>query len=100
MKTALTMLLLAVGSTAWAECNCYCADGELRTLCTRVSEAQGNPTLCASSAVLCHVERDAAEPVRYDSPAADAVDCRSARVSEMLAESYVDVRVCDVAQTR
>lgn len=97
MKSLLAVMLLALGSTAWAECACFCANGELRTMCTTVSEAQGNPTACASySSVACPLEGAQGDPVTYESPEEGAVDCRSMRVWDSLQGAYIDARVCDV----
>ena len=94
MKSLATVLLLVVGSTAWAECACLCANGELKTMCTTVSEAQDNPTLCATyKGVACPVE--AAQSVSYDAPEG-AVDCRSMRVWDVNEDSFADVAVCDI----
>lgn len=97
MKSLLAVLLLAVGSTAWAECACFCADGELRTMCTTVGEAQANPTMCATyQGVACPVE--SAGAASYDAPEG-AVDCRSMRVWDTAADSFADVAVCDVLES-
>lgn len=94
MKSLLAVILLAVGSTAWAECACFCANGELRTMCTTVGEAQDNPAMCATyKGVACPVE--AAQSETYDAPEG-AVDCRSMRVWDASGGSFADVAVCDV----
>ena len=96
MKLLLTVLLIAVGSTAWAECACFCANGGLSTMCTTVSEAQDNPTLCATNSFECPLDSGAPENVGYEAPAEGAVNCRSMRVWDALESSYADIRVCDV----
>jgi hypothetical protein len=100
MKSLLTVILIGFGSSAWADCACFCAGGELRTMCSTVSEAQDNPTICATkSSEICPVDSEQGEPVSYESPSAGAVDCRSMRVWNSLDRSFVDVQVCDVLES-
>ena len=96
MKSLLTVVLLALGSSAWAECACFCANGELRTMCTTVSEAQANPTLCVTNSFECPLDSGAPSGETYEAPVEGAVDCRSMRVWDALENSYADIRVCDV----
>ena len=60
MKSLLAIFLIAVGSSAWAECACFCANGAPTTMCTTVGEAQDNPTLCAAANLSCPL--DGGEP--------------------------------------
>jgi len=96
MKLLLTVLLLAAGSSAWAECACLCADGMLRTMCTTLAEAQANPSLCTTNSAQCPLDTGAAAGVSYESPVEGAVDCRSMRVWDATENTYLDVAVCDV----
>jgi hypothetical protein len=97
MKSLVTLILIVAGSSAWADCACFCVDGELRTMCSTVEEAQGNPTLCATyQGVACPVDSDQGDSVSYDSPKDGAVDCRNERVWDSLEGAFTDVKVCDV----
>ena len=100
MKSWLAVLLIAVGSSAWAECACFCAQGELRTMCQPVRAAQDNPTMCGSySSVACPLESEQGKSVTYEAPEEGAVECRSMRVWDGLQGAYADVRVCNVLES-
>jgi len=69
-------------------------------MCTTVSEAQDNPTMCATfSGVACPQETEQGESVTYEAPEEGAVDCRSMRVWDSLEGSYADIRVCNVLES-
>jgi hypothetical protein len=97
MKLLLTFLLLAVGSSVWAECACLCADGELRTMCTSVGEAQANPNLCTTNSAQCPLDSGAPSGDSYDAPEG-AVDCRSMRVWDATENAFLDVAACNVLE--
>lgn len=98
MKSLLTVFLLGLGSGAWAECACLCADGMLRTMCTTVGEAQADPSLCMTSGASCPLDTGTREGVGYESPVEGAVDCRSMRVWDAIENIYRDVAACDVLE--
>lgn len=97
MKSLLAVILVAIGSSAWGECACFCANGALTTMCTTVIEAQDNPTLCtAYSGEICPAAIQQGEAASYESPEEGAVDCRNMRVWDSVEGAYADIRVCDV----
>lgn len=86
-----------LGSSAWSDCACFCVAGELKTLCTTVDEAQGNPRLCPpADSASCPQDDGASSNASYESPDGDAVNCRNVRVYDAVRGEYVDAKACDV----
>lgn len=96
-KAALAAGILSLSPLAAAECACFCADGELKTMCTTVAEAQANPAVCpVYAASSCPLSSAAAGSNRYDAPAEGATNCRDVQVWDSVRGRYVDVKACDV----
>ena len=89
-------VLLQISAAAWADCGCFCVDGALKTMCSTVEEAQGNPSLCAFYGGSCPQEQDDSSGASYDAPAEGATDCRDRRVFDPLSRSFVTIKACDV----
>ena len=92
------MALIALSWASWAmaQCDCYCVDGALRTLCTGLEEAQAGDNLCAGRDLgTCPASLDPLAPQSYAAPADGAENCRDARVWNVEASSYVTLKICD-----
>lgn len=97
LKAALVSGLLSVAPLAAADCACFCANGELKTLCTTVEEAQANPALCpVYAASSCPLSSADAGGASYEAPAKGATNCRDLQVWDSVRGRYVDVKACDV----
>ncbi len=91
------IVLVWPASSAWAECACFCVDGELRTMCTTVEEAQGNPSHCAAHMQrACPEDPAGATGATYETPAEGAENCRDLRVFDALHGTFKDLKACDV----
>ena len=90
---------LLLGSSAWAECACFCVNGELQTMCTAIEEAQDDPVLCSAYRNReCPEEPGSTVGASYTSPHEDALNCRDIRVFDALRGVFVDLKACDVAE--
>jgi len=88
---------LAAGSMAAADCACFCVNGELRTMCTTVEEAQNDPVLCpVYAAASCPLESVSTSGEAYEAPVDGATNCRDVRVWDSVSGAYIDVKACDV----
>lgn len=86
-----------LSSGANADCACLCVDGNMKTLCSSVEEAQANPTLCdLSSPMACPSDFRGPEGATYDSPHDEATNCRDLRVYDPARGDFVSVKACDV----
>jgi len=93
----LAAFLLLAGTSAWADCACFCVNGELTTMCTEAGEAQDSPDLCpASSVASCPQEAEGAASASYEAPSDAAVDCRNVRVFDAVRGEYVTAKACNV----
>lgn len=98
---ALSCCLIVLSATLWsgpasAACECYCVDGQLRTLCSGVGEAQRGVTQCMDRAAsLCPVADPAASQT-YDPPDEDTENCRDASVWDPSADEFKTMKICDV----
>jgi hypothetical protein len=82
---------------ASAECACFCVNGDLKTMCSAVDEAQGNPALCSDYANrACPSEPGSRESASYDAPVEGATNCRDIRVFDPSRGVFTDVKACDV----
>ena len=91
-------LAIAAGSAS-ATCSCQCVEGVARTACTRVDEAQANPTACGvgMQKVACELPPPSTEATRRYDPPAGATDCHSARLWDPHNNAYSAVaKVCDL----
>lgn len=96
-KVAMVAGIFSLSPLATAECACFCADGELKTLCTTVAEAQANPAVCpVYSAASCPLSSADAGGNSYDAPTEGAINCRDVQVWDSVRGRYVDVKACDV----
>ena len=97
LKSIVVGVFLLLGSAAWSDCACFCVDGNLKTLCSTVEEAQENPAVCplAESSV-CPTSSDAASGWTYESEDEGAVNCRDVRVWDADDGVFHDVKACDV----
>ena len=97
MRYSLIGLLMLLGSSAWADCACFCAESELRTMCTSVDEAQADTSSCAgANAAACPEASDQVNGATYDSPVVGAINCRDVRVWNSKRGVYVEIPACDV----
>ncbi len=100
-NVVLSCCLIFLSAVLWsarasAACECYCVDGELRTLCSAVDEAQQGVTQCMDRAAgLCPVA-DSAASQAYDPPDEDAQNCRDASAWDPSAEEFRTLKICDV----
>jgi len=86
-----------LSGSASADCACFCVDGNMKTLCSSVEEAQANPTLCdLSSPMACPSEFRGPERATYDAPHGDAANCRDVRVYDAARGDFTTVKACDV----
>ncbi len=93
----LTVVLMAMSSSAWSDCACFCVDGDLVTMCTDATEAQDNPDLCPSSAsASCPQDSGGGASASYEAPSSEAVDCRNIRVYDAIRGEYVTAKACNV----
>jgi hypothetical protein len=90
------VVLCCLGGVAWAECACFCVEGQARTLCTTVTEAQQDPTLCRADQAACPAPDAAAAATGYEAPAEGATNCRDMQVWDPAQNDYVSVKACDV----
>jgi len=89
-------LALASNDTS-AACACFCVNGDLKTMCSSVEEAQANPTLCdATTPVRCPTEIGAEQGATYDPPHEAAGNCRDVRVFDPGQGGFTTVKACDV----
>lgn len=90
-------MLMLIGSSAWSDCACFCVEGELKTMCTSVDDAQQGPSLCPSAdSASCPQDDGASSSASYESPDSEAVNCRDVRVYDAIRREYVIARACDV----
>lgn len=95
LKLLVTSALFILGSTAWADCACVCANGNLMTMCSTVEEAQADPTECAvSGGAICPTPNYGGSISSYDAPEDGATNCRDVMVWEN--NSFTVVKACDV----
>ena len=89
--------LMMFAGPASAECACFCVDGELKTMCTSVGEAQENPAMCGVySHMACPEEPGDSASASYDAPEEGATNCRDLRVYDALRGVFTSVKACDV----
>jgi hypothetical protein len=89
--------LALLSGSASADCACFCVDGNMKTLCSSVEEAQANPTLCdLSSPTACPSEFQGPEGATYDPPRDDTANCRDLRVYDPARGDFTSVKACDV----
>ena len=97
LKCFLASFLLVLGSTVWANCACFCVDGSPKTLCTTVSEAQGEPNECpALSPNSCPADLETVSGGVHEAPEAGATNCRDVRVWDAALDRFSNVKACDV----
>ncbi len=97
----LASFLLTLGSTAWADCACFCMDGSPKTLCTTVSEAQAEPNECpAQSPNACPSDLQHVSGSPHDAPEEGATNCRDASVWDSANDRFLNVKACDVLSAR
>ena len=97
MRYSLIGLLMFLGSSALADCACFCADGELRTMCTSVAEAQHSAGLCVDAgASACLDATDPMLSTNYESPEAGALNCRDVRIWNPQTRVHLETPACDV----
>ncbi len=95
LKSFVASVLFILGSTAWADCACACADGNLTTMCTTIEEAQAGTNECSVSEVtICPTPTHEGSAWSYEAPAAGATNCRDVTVWEN--NSFTAVKACDV----
>lgn len=90
--------MLAIwAAPASANCSCQCIEGTPRTLCTRVDEAQANPSACGAGAqeIVCPSAPASAETLQHYTPPIGAADCLGQRLWDPRSGSYsVIAKVC------
>lgn len=97
LKYMVVAVLMMFGSSAWSDCACFCADGELVTMCTDVRDAQDNPNLCPNAAsASCPQEPELGSTSSFEAPSDGAVDCRNIRVYDAIRGEYVTAKACNV----
>jgi hypothetical protein len=97
LSVGLILAGVLAAPAAVAECECFCVNGALQTLCTTVEEAQSNVNRCAGRAPSsCPVDLDAPTAEQYPAPADDATNCRDVQVYDAGAGQHTAVKVCDV----
>ena len=103
MKTLLAAAAVWIcAAVAWADCACFCVDGQARTLCSSIAEAQANPTFCGAEQMAgCPLDdaKDDGDAI-LQAPGEGAVHCRVERVWTAAATGYTHVKVCDVLNTQ
>lgn len=96
-RWTLLAIIIASGSSAWAECGCFCVGGDPRTLCTTVGEAQADPHLCPlAMSNSCPTHIDPAVARTYSAPESEATNCRDVDVYDPVRGAYMTARACDV----
>lgn len=96
-STALFMTMMLFSTSASAECACFCVNGNLKTMCTTIDEAQQEPTLCGVfDYEACPSESGERPSASYDAPEEGATNCRDIRVYDALRGVFQDVKACDV----
>ena len=95
------MYLVTATGTATAapalgeQCECFCVDGRLKTLCSGLAPAKASINFCHQ---LMNCRMPLAEPFTpevYDAPTDGAENCRSARVWRGNFEDHQVVKICD-----
>ena len=100
LKYMLAAFLMAFANAALSDCACFCADGELQTMCSDVTEAQADPVACSPLlAQSCPEESRAEAGQKYTSPQSGAVNCRDVRVFDSRRGQFVTIKACDVLES-
>ncbi|MCZ6460200.1 MAG: hypothetical protein O6766_12665 [Gammaproteobacteria bacterium] len=72
-------------------------DGSPKTLCTTVSEAQGEPNDCpALSPNSCPSDLETVSGGVHDAPEEGATNCRDVRIWDVAHDRFTNVKACDV----
>lgn len=96
LRCLLVTVLAVWGMSAWGDCACFCVDGEQRTLCTEVGEAQDGANLCANNGgAACPQTFDSSTADTYDAPEG-AQNCRDVQVYDAIRGEYVSAKACNV----
>lgn len=76
-------------------CDCFCVDGQLKTLCSDLAPAKASVNDC-HQAIDCTIPlAEPFTPEVYDAPTDGAENCRSARVWRRNFEDHQVVKICD-----
>ena len=97
LRSVVLGLFWLVGSAGWADCACFCVDGNLQTMCSTVAEAQENSAVCpVVESTACPTSTEAATDWSYEATDEGAVNCRDVRVWDADERTFHEVKACDV----
>lgn len=77
------------------DCECFCVEGQLKTLCSTLAPAKASVDLCHRSVDCTMPLAEPFSPEDYDTPTQGAENCRSARVWRRNFEDHQVVKICD-----
>jgi hypothetical protein len=77
------------------DCECFCVEGQLKTLCSTLVPAKASVDLCHRSADCTMPLAEPFSPEAYDTSTQGAENCRSARVWRRNFEDHQVVKICD-----
>jgi len=98
LRCSIALVFAFLPPKSQALCSCECVDGAPRTICTKLDEAAGDPSLCGLDPPLCPPVSTPATRARFDPPPG-ARDCREAALADTTPDAKSEiVKVCDPVQ--
>ena len=103
LTTTFALALLCSAQLASADCACICVEGEAKTLCDALGDAQANPSACQADTGNSNcpaIENPGSTPVDPPEGAEGAAvqNCRSVRVWDPATRGYTSsANICDLA---
>lgn len=94
LKLILLSAVISAGQAPTVECNCFCVEGEERTLCGALELAEQNVDVCWGE-LNCALPQQDFTPQLLPDPMPGATHCRTARVWRFDYDQHRILRICD-----